>query len=99
MSASANADSGERARIVVGAVASGVETSKAKVAEHAQGKPITIGADDTLKEAIRIMQRHQVRRLPVTDSHELLGMLSQSDTARHADEHRTGEMVSEISEP
>lgn len=50
------------------------------------------------------MQRHQVRRLPVIDSHKLVGMLSQADTARHADEHRTapprpGEMVSEISGP
>ena len=50
------------------------------------------------------MQRHQVRRLPVIDSHKLVRMLSQADTARHAAEHRTaphrtGEMVSEISEP
>ncbi len=50
------------------------------------------------------MQRHQVRRLPVIDGHKLVGMLSQADTARHTDEHRTapprpGEMVSEISEP
>lgn len=50
------------------------------------------------------MQRHQVRRLPVIDGHKLVGMLSQADTARHAAEHRTaphrtGEMVSEISEP
>lgn len=85
-------------------MASGVETSKAKVAEHAQGEPITIGADDTLEEAIRIMQRHQVRRRPVIDGHKLVGMLSQADTAQHADEHRTapprpGEMVSEISGP
>ncbi|MGP7814992.1 CBS domain-containing protein [Glutamicibacter soli] len=99
MSASGNADSGERARIVVGALASGVETSKAKVVEHAQGKPITIGADDTLEEPTRIRQQHQVHRLPVIGGHKLVGMLSQADTARHADEHRTGEMVSEISEP
>lgn len=82
----------------MGAVASGVETSKAKVAEHAQGKPITMGADDTLEEAIRTMQQHQVRRLPVIDGHKLVRMLSQDDIARHADEHRTGEMVAEISE-
>ncbi|WP_374192905.1 hypothetical protein [Glutamicibacter protophormiae] len=36
-----------------------------------------------------MMQRHQVRRLPVIDGHNLVGMLSQADTARHADEHRT----------
>ncbi|MER8025270.1 CBS domain-containing protein [Glutamicibacter protophormiae] len=75
-----------------------METSKAKVAEHAQGKPITMGADDTLEEAIRTMQQHQVRRLPVIDGPKLVRMLSQDDTARHADEHRTGEMVAEISE-
>nr|WP_244910869.1 hypothetical protein [Glutamicibacter soli] len=44
-------------------------------------------------------QQHQVHRLPVIGGHRLVGMLSQADTARHADEHRTGEMVSEISEP
>lgn len=85
--------------IVISAVAKGVETSSAKVSDFAQGKPVTIGADDSVEDAIRTMQQHRVRRLPVIDGHKLVGMLSQADIARYSDEQSTGELVSEISEP
>ena len=85
--------------IVVDCVAEGVETSQTKVGDYAKGKPVTIGADDPVEEAIRTMQQHQVRRLPVIDGHELVGMLAQADIARYYDEDRTGDLVSGVSEP
>lgn len=59
--------------------------------EFGEGNPVTIGADDSIKEAIRTMQDHQVRRLPVIDGHDLVGMLSQADI------DRVGELVEFIS--
>lgn len=43
------------------------------------------------------MEQHQVRRLPVIDGHELIGMLSQADIARNFPEERSGELVEFIS--
>ena len=46
---------------------------------------IACHADDPLRECMRQMSRHQIRRLPVVnDRGQVIGMLSQSDLARHA---------------
>ena len=58
--------------IVVKCVAEGGDPSSTKVSELAEGKPVTIGADDSLEEALRTMKEHGVRRLPVIDGHELV---------------------------
>lgn len=62
------------------------------------GKTVTIGADDSIEEALRTMSAHQVRRLPVIDGHELVGIISQADIARNYDEDRVGELVEAISQ-
>src|SRR4028118_44304 len=69
--------------ITVRAVAEGMDPSSVKVSDFANEKPITIGADDSLDEALRTMTEHDVRRLPVIDGHDLGGMLSQADIAQH----------------
>lgn len=63
----------------------------------AQGKPVTIGADDSLEEALRTMSEHQVRRLPVIDGHDLVGMLSQSDLAKSLPDDAAGDLIQAIS--
>jgi len=83
--------------IVVRCVADGRDPKNTKAGDLAQGKPVTIGADDTVEEAIRTMQQHQVRRLPVIDGHDMIGMLSQADIARNYPEDRVGELVEFIS--
>jgi CBS domain-containing protein len=59
---------------------------------------VTIGADDPVEEAIRTMKDHAVRRLPVIDGVELVGMVSQADIARAVPDARVGELVGAISE-
>jgi CBS domain-containing protein len=58
---------------------------------------VTIGADDSLDEALRTMAEHGVRRLPVIDGHDLVGMLSQADIARNCSEDDTASLVEAIS--
>jgi CBS domain-containing protein len=83
--------------IVVKCLADGRDPREVKAGELGQGKPVTIGADDSIEEAIRTMQDHQVRRLPVIDGHDLVGILSQADVARNYPEDRVGELVEFIS--
>lgn len=43
------------------------------------------------------MGEHQVRRLPVIDGHDLVGILTQADIARNYPEDRVGEPAELIS--
>jgi CBS domain-containing protein len=67
------------------------------VAELAEGKPVTIGADDSVEEALRTMTQYGVRRLPVIDGHDLVGIVSQADVARNLPEDKLGDLVEAIS--
>ena len=58
---------------------------------------MTIGADDSVEEAIRTMKDHAVRRLPVIDGRSLVGMVSQADIARALPDAEIGDLVDAIS--
>jgi CBS domain-containing protein len=83
--------------IVVKVLAQGKDPSTTRAGELGQGKPVTIGADDSIEEALHTMAEHHVRRLPVIDGHRLVGIVSQADIARNLDEEKTGELVEAIS--
>jgi CBS domain-containing protein len=83
--------------IVRKTLADGTDARQVTAGELGSGKPVTIGADDPIEEAIATMTTHQVRRLPVIDGHDLIGMLSQADIARAMPEERVGELVELIS--
>jgi CBS domain-containing protein len=84
--------------IVVKCIAEGGDPAQTLVRNLAEGKPVTIGADDDVREALDVMERHQVRRLPVIDGHDLVGIISQADVARALEPVEVGETVAEISE-
>ena len=83
--------------IVVKVLAAGKDPAQTTAGELGEGKPVTIGADDSISEAISTMAQHQVRRLPVIDGHRLVGIVSQADLARNVDEEQVGELVESIS--
>lgn len=83
--------------IVIKCLARGGDPRTTLAGELGEGKPVTIGADDSIEEAINTMQDHQVRRLPVIDGHKLVGMLSQADIAKNYPEDRVGDLVKFIS--
>jgi len=84
--------------LVTEVIAAGKDPSEVKMSELGDGKPVTIGADDSLSDAIKTMSEHQVRRLPVIDGHELVGIVSQADIAKNAEEEEVGELVEAISQ-
>ena len=83
--------------IAIRAVAEGKDPGTVKVSELADGKPVTIGADDSVEEALATMSKHGVRRLPVIDGHNLVGMVSQADVAKNLPEAKVGDLVDAIS--
>ena len=53
----------------------------------------------SLDDAMELMARHKVRRLPVVDDGRLVGVVSQADIALGAKEAKTGAVVEQISQP
>ena len=86
--------------IVVKVLAEGKDPSSTKAGELGvgDGKTITIGADDSVDEALQTMSKAQVRRLPVIDGKKLVGIVSQADIARNIDEEKVGDLVEAISQ-
>ena len=84
--------------IVVKVLAEGREPASTTAGELGEGKPVTIGADDSVSEALSTMKEHAVRRLPVIDGHDLVGIVTQGDLAKEIDEGDVGDLVEAISE-
>ncbi|HZA83487.1 MAG TPA: CBS domain-containing protein [Actinomycetes bacterium] len=85
--------------IVVKALAKGKDPSSTRAGELGEGKPVTIGADDSIQEALKTMARYKVRRLPVIDGHDLVGIIAVADIAREVeDDASKGDLIEAISE-
>jgi CBS domain-containing protein len=83
--------------IVVKAIAQGQSAAEVRAGDLGEGKPVTIGADDSAEEALQTMIDHKVRRLPVIDGHDLVGVVSQADIATNLSDEKTGTLVEAIS--
>jgi len=83
--------------IAVKVVAQGLDPNTALTDVIDRGEVVTIGADDSVEEAIRTMKDHAVRRLPVIDGRSLVGMVSQADIARAMPDAKIGDLVDAIS--
>ena len=84
--------------IVLKVVAEDKDPRTTKALEIASGRElVTIGADDSVAEAMRTMIDHKVRRLPVIDGRDLVGMVSMGDLATALDEKDAGQLLEAIS--
>lgn len=85
--------------IIVRAVAERVDPQSISVGDVASRELVTVDPDQDLDEALSLMARHRVRRLPVVADGRLVGILAQADVAIEAKEKNAGEMLEEISQP
>jgi CBS domain-containing protein len=83
--------------IVIKVLAQDRNPAEVTAAELAQGKPVTIGADDDAAEILRTMSQHKVRRLPVIDGHTLVGIVAVADVARAMPDQPVGDLIDAIS--
>ncbi|MDQ3113877.1 MAG: CBS domain-containing protein [Actinomycetota bacterium] len=82
--------------IVVKCLADGRDPARTTAGELGGDEVITIGADDSVEEALRVMKDHAVRRLPVIDGRDLVGVISLQDIARNLSEDKLGDVVDAI---
>lgn len=84
--------------LAVGVLAKGKDPSACSAADLIDGREVvTIGADDDIDVAIDTMKQHAVRRLPVIDGDRVIGVVSQADIARVANDQQVGRLVESIS--
>jgi CBS domain-containing protein len=85
--------------IAIRVVAEGKDPDQTTVREVASTNLVTVDPQQDLDEALSLMAKHQVRRLPVVEEDgKLVGVVAQADVAREGDPAKIGEVVQEISE-
>ena len=82
--------------IVVEAVAEGKDPADVRAGELGGEEVVTIGADDSVSEALQTMSDHKVRRLPVIDGHDLIGIVSFADLAGAIEDEDLGQVVEAV---
>jgi CBS domain-containing protein len=84
--------------IVIKCLAEGGDPQTTTAGSLAGGKPVTVGADDSIDEVVQTMSQYQVRRLPVIDGHRLVGIISERDVAQHAPDQKVADTVQAVTE-
>ena len=84
--------------ITTRAVAAGGDVRSAVVRDFCSPDPVVVDSNAPLDEALQLMARNSLRRLPVVEETRLVGILAQADVALEAKEEKTGELVQAISE-
>jgi CBS domain-containing protein len=80
-------------------VAEAADLGTTSVGDVCSRDVISVEADTDHEEAVDLMARHQVRRLPVVENGRLIGIGAQADIALTGNEEKTGELVEAISAP
>jgi CBS domain-containing protein len=71
-----------------------------KIADVMTCNPVTCAPENTLDDCEKLMQLHQVRRLPVVDSPgRCVGLIAQADIVLHAPATKIAKTLTAISQP
>jgi CBS domain-containing protein len=79
-------------------VAEAADPKTTSVGDVSSRDLISVEPEKDLEEALQLMARHQVRRLPVVENGRLVGIVAQADIALKENE-KTSALVEAISEP
>ncbi|WP_431913398.1 CBS domain-containing protein [Nonomuraea jabiensis] len=84
--------------IVVKCVARGKNPAAVSAGELVEAERVwSIDANADVDEVLHQMVEHKIRRLPVLENEELVGIISQADLAAKLPEDKVGELVEAIS--
>jgi CBS domain-containing protein len=82
--------------IVVRCLADGFDPQTMTAREMAQGTPIWVDVDDEADDVLRVMMESKIRRVPVMEESELVGMISEADLAINLDENRMKQFAASV---
>lgn len=82
--------------IVTKCIAGGVDPAKVTAGELTHGMPVTIESQADVTEVLHVMEQHKIHRLPVIESQQPVGMISEADLARHLPETSVGEFIEAV---
>jgi CBS domain-containing protein len=81
-------------------VATGKSPRQTRVREAMSSPPVTVKPETSIEECCRLLEKNQIRRVPVVDQTGLCcGMLSQADIVKAASTKQTAEVLKQVSEP
>ena len=86
--------------IITRGLANGLDPVTATVASCMSAPVIAVGWHDEVERSCRLLEEHQIRRIPVIDEAGVCcGMLAQADIARYASADLTAHLLKEVSTP
>ena len=84
--------------IVLRAVADGRNPADTPIANCMTTNVVTVGPDTTMDDCRKLMEEHQIRRVPVVDAQGCcVGIIAQADLAWNGREKDVAELVREVS--
>lgn len=83
--------------IVIKGLAEGLDPGSTRVDQVCSGTVVSVGPDDDAATISKALADNQIRRVPVLDGDELVGIISQADVARELSNDQTGGVVEAIS--
>jgi len=85
--------------IAIRVVAKGKDPNVTQVGEIATDQPYYVEPEQDLDEALELMAYRKIRRLPVVEDGQLVGMLAQADVVHEVKEKKAAHVIEEISQP
>ncbi|MBW3567628.1 MAG: CBS domain-containing protein [Proteobacteria bacterium] len=86
--------------VAVRAVAEGRGPTDTRASEIMSSSVVSVKPDRNLEECLELMEKNQVRRLPVVDDEGCcIGIISQADIALKARDRNTADLVQDVSRP
>jgi len=85
--------------IVVKGLADGLDVSSLTARDVMTGPILYCRANEDVEDAVRLMEEHEVRRLPVIDENKrMIGILALGDISSHGGRELSGEVLQAVSE-
>jgi CBS domain-containing protein len=84
--------------LVIRGIAAGTDPKTQRVSKVMSADPVTIGPDEDISAAEKLLADRQIRRLPVVEKGKLVGIIVTAQIARAGNERAVGATLKEISE-
>ena len=85
--------------IVVKGLADGLDMSSLTARDVMTGPILYCRADQSVEDAVRLMEEHEIRRLPVIDENKrMVGILALGDISSHGGRELSGEVLQAVAE-